>query len=141
MGSTASPARKLPAIICTLTFSSSLGSVLLALLIKACSSSFSLAFTGGLAAEPLPDLLLDLELLPELLPALRATAMMRKMRIKTMRAPMPMIASFTLLNLAPVAGREGFEPPEAFTSTVFKTAAIDHSAISRKKSAQDSQAG
>ena len=31
-----------------------------------------------------------------------------------------------------VAGREGFEPPEALTSTVFKTAAIDHSAISRK---------
>ena len=28
------------------------------------------------------------------------------------------------------AEREGFEPPEAFTSTVFKTAAIDHSAIS-----------
>ena len=26
--------------------------------------------------------------------------------------------------------REGFEPPEAHTSTVFKTAAIDHSAIS-----------
>ncbi len=29
-----------------------------------------------------------------------------------------------------VAEREGFEPPEAHTSTVFKTAAIDHSAIS-----------
>ena len=28
------------------------------------------------------------------------------------------------------AEREGFEPPEAFTSTVFKTAAIDHSATS-----------
>ena len=28
------------------------------------------------------------------------------------------------------AEREGFEPPEARTSTVFKTAAIDHSAIS-----------
>jgi hypothetical protein len=28
------------------------------------------------------------------------------------------------------AEREGFEPPEAHTSTVFKTAAIDHSAIS-----------
>ena len=27
------------------------------------------------------------------------------------------------------AEREGFEPPEACTSTVFKTAAIDHSAI------------
>ena len=30
-----------------------------------------------------------------------------------------------------VAGRKGFEPLEAFTSTVFKTAAFDHSAISR----------
>ena len=29
-----------------------------------------------------------------------------------------------------MAEREGFEPPEALTSTVFKTAAIDHSAIS-----------
>ncbi len=29
-----------------------------------------------------------------------------------------------------LAEREGFEPPEAHTSTVFKTAAIDHSAIS-----------
>ena len=28
------------------------------------------------------------------------------------------------------AEREGFEPPEPFSSTVFKTAAIDHSAIS-----------
>ena len=28
-----------------------------------------------------------------------------------------------------MAQGEGFEPPEAFTSTVFKTAAIDHSAI------------
>ena len=27
-----------------------------------------------------------------------------------------------------MAEGEGFEPPEAFTSTVFKTAAIDHSA-------------
>ena len=31
-----------------------------------------------------------------------------------------------------VAEREGFEPPEAFTSTVFKTAAFDRSAISPK---------
>lgn len=31
-----------------------------------------------------------------------------------------------------VAGRKGFEPLEACTSTVFKTAAFDHSAISRK---------
>ncbi len=29
-----------------------------------------------------------------------------------------------------VAEREGFEPPEPFGSTVFKTAAFDHSAIS-----------
>ena len=28
----------------------------------------------------------------------------------------------------PLAEGEGFEPPEAFTSAVFKTAAIDHSA-------------
>ncbi len=28
-----------------------------------------------------------------------------------------------------IAEGEGFEPPEALTSTVFKTAAIDHSAI------------
>ena len=34
------------------------------------------------------------------------------------------LASFYL------AEREGFEPPEALTSTVFKTAAFDHSAIS-----------
>ena len=29
-----------------------------------------------------------------------------------------------------MAEREGFEPPEALTSIVFKTTAIDHSAIS-----------
>jgi hypothetical protein len=29
-----------------------------------------------------------------------------------------------------LAEREGFEPPEPRSSTVFKTAAIDHSAIS-----------
>ena len=29
-----------------------------------------------------------------------------------------------------IAEREGFEPPEPCSSTVFKTAAIDHSAIS-----------
>ena len=34
-----------------------------------------------------------------------------------------------------VAEREGFEPPEPLSSTVFKTAAIDHSAISPSKSA------
>ena len=31
------------------------------------------------------------------------------------------------------AEREGFEPPEAFTSTVFKTAAFDRSAISPRQ--------
>ncbi len=31
-----------------------------------------------------------------------------------------------------MAEREGFEPPEPLSSTVFKTAAIDHSAISPK---------
>lgn len=30
------------------------------------------------------------------------------------------------------AEREGFEPPEVLSPTVFKTAAIDHSAISPK---------
>jgi hypothetical protein len=35
------------------------------------------------------------------------------------------------LKLRPVkAEKEGFEPPEVLPSTVFKTAAIDHSAIS-----------
>ena len=29
-----------------------------------------------------------------------------------------------------MAQREGFEPPETLVSTVFKTAAIDHSTIS-----------
>ena len=32
-----------------------------------------------------------------------------------------------------VAEREGFEPPEPLSSTVFKTAAIDHSAISPRR--------
>ena len=31
-----------------------------------------------------------------------------------------------------LAEREGFEPPVPFSTTVFKTAAIDHSAISPK---------
>ena len=40
-----------------------------------------------------------------------------------------------------VAGREGFEPPEVLPSTVFKTAAFNHSAISRflKKIGGDTQ--
>ena len=33
-------------------------------------------------------------------------------------------------DLQDFAEREGFEPPEPLSSTVFKTAAIDHSAIS-----------
>ena len=32
-----------------------------------------------------------------------------------------------------LAEREGFEPPEVLPSTVFKTAAIDHSAISPRQ--------
>ncbi len=35
------------------------------------------------------------------------------------------------------AEREGFEPPEVLPSTVFKTAAIDHSAISPKQALHD----
>jgi hypothetical protein len=35
--------------------------------------------------------------------------------------------------LSRLAEREGFEPPEACASTVFKTAAIDHSAISPRQ--------
>ena len=34
------------------------------------------------------------------------------------------------------AEREGFEPPEPLSSTVFKTAAIDHSAISPRNRVQ-----
>ena len=34
-----------------------------------------------------------------------------------------------------LAEREGFEPPEPLSSTVFKTAAIDHSAISPRRNA------
>ena len=46
------------------------------------------------------------------------------------------LSSLLEITNAPVGGihlfaeREGFEPPEAFTSTVFKTAAFDRSAIS-----------
>ena len=40
-----------------------------------------------------------------------------------------------------MAGREGFEPPEARTSTVFKTAAFDHSAISRLKMPMEATPG
>ena len=36
----------------------------------------------------------------------------------------------TLFFLVDFAEREGFEPPEPRSSTVFKTAAIDHSATS-----------
>lgn len=38
--------------------------------------------------------------------------------------------AFDLFCLSLPAEREGFEPPEPRSSTVFKTAAIDHSAIS-----------
>ncbi len=36
----------------------------------------------------------------------------------------------SLVEILLFAEREGFEPPEPLSSTVFKTAAIDHSAIS-----------
>ena len=40
-----------------------------------------------------------------------------------------------------MAEREGFEPPEPFSSTVFKTAAFDHSATSPAgQIVQDSEA-
>ena len=39
-------------------------------------------------------------------------------------------AAYIRLHIICLAEREGFEPPEARTSTVFKTAAIDRSAIS-----------
>ena len=38
--------------------------------------------------------------------------------------------SFNIRHFTYVAERVGFEPTEALTSTVFKTAAIDHSATS-----------
>ena len=38
--------------------------------------------------------------------------------------------SYKSFDLQDFAEREGFEPPEPLSSTVFKTAAIDHSAIS-----------
>jgi hypothetical protein len=38
-----------------------------------------------------------------------------------------------LSGLFDLAEREGFEPPEACTSTVFKTAAFDRSAISPRQ--------
>ena len=38
--------------------------------------------------------------------------------------------SLAICTLSLSAEREGFEPPEPLSSTVFKTAAIDHSAIS-----------
>ena len=40
------------------------------------------------------------------------------------------IVGFILFYFKISAEREGFEPPEPLSSTVFKTAAIDHSAIS-----------
>ncbi|GEM_PF-931677 len=46
-------------------------------------------------------------------------------RLKNKNKKASLSASLLLL-----AEREGFEPPDPFRSTVFKTAAIDHSAIS-----------
>ena len=50
------------------------------------------------------------------------------------------ISTHFLLSLgfpsSPLAEREGFEPPEPLSSTVFKTAAIDHSAISPRNRLQ-----
>ena len=43
------------------------------------------------------------------------------------------IAGHTIGMPRNLAQREGFEPPEALTSIVFKTTAIDHSAISANK--------
>ena len=40
------------------------------------------------------------------------------------------VRDYALLHKAPVAERVGFEPTEPRSSTVFKTAAIDHSATS-----------
>lgn len=51
------------------------------------------------------------------------------------------IVAIDFNKLRSMAGREGFEPPEALTSTVFKTAAIDHSAISRWRRHSDSNRG
>ena len=41
-----------------------------------------------------------------------------------------------MFELLSFAEREGFEPPEPLSSTVFKTAAIDHSAISPRNRVQ-----
>ena len=46
---------------------------------------------------------------------------------------MRQLANYLIFRLAE---RKGFEPLEAFTSTVFKTAAIDHSAISPLRAAK-----
>ena len=43
-----------------------------------------------------------------------------------------MFTGFNLQRLRLFAEREGFEPPVPRSTTVFKTAAIDHSAISPK---------
>ena len=40
------------------------------------------------------------------------------------------MVSFTVIQFLLMAEREGFEPPDPCGSTVFKTAAIDHSATS-----------
>ena len=46
----------------------------------------------------------------------------------TLRALYRPPAPFVRLRLQALAEEEGFEPPEALTSTVFKTAALNHSA-------------
>ncbi len=43
------------------------------------------------------------------------------------------LGQVTKVDLPFLAEKEGFEPPEAFTSTVFKTAAFDHSATSPRR--------
>ena len=43
-----------------------------------------------------------------------------------------MLPSLKIRLITAMAQREGFEPPDSFPSTVFKTAAFDHSAISAK---------
>ena len=62
----------------------------------------------------------------------------RRILMQTASHVKPLIVSYQLISnnkksehfCSLFAEREGFEPPEALTSTVFKTAAIDHSAIS-----------
>ena len=52
---------------------------------------------------------------------------MRKLRIVEIKKQEWLVTILVFL-----AQREGFEPPETLVSTVFKTAAIDHSTISAR---------